>query len=309
VNRRTIARLLPLAAVAAVLLAPAADAKPAKRGPYPPARLWYRVSVEFDGTARITDEKSRQPSDFGLRWKLESRHAVRLTLMCVNPKLGLHNPFEWKERIRGRKRRVGGCPPSPRTHGRTNLRETVRFAAVADGQITSWEHNDPIDFQDGCPGRTDHYELVQSQPLTGTVSSSSSATEGVHLTVDAVNPFGAYTVTAPGIHCEPPAPRRPFDKPPVSLTGVPFSPNSVFGGETWVGHKLASEQLALRFPPKKFGRGFSVTRRLTQNEDTSRTRALAPAGPYFLDPFGAKDYRYTIRFEACPARGHDVNSC
>jgi hypothetical protein len=321
-NRRPLARALPLAAALALLLVPAAGAntapadaparatahKPAKRAPFPAARLWYRVSVDFDGAAWITDRVSGEPNSFNARWRLQGRHAVRLTLLCVNTRLGPSDPFEWRERIRGRKRRVGGCPRPTRTVPRKNLRETVRFAATADGELTTWEHDDPIDFIDGCPGRVEHYQLAQSQGLTGQISSSSSATDGLHLSVNTIQPTASYGTSAPAIKCAPPSPRPPFDKPAIAMNDLPFV-FKVFGDESWIGDQLAGEQLAVRFPPQRFGRNFTYTRHLTQAEDRTLTRAPSPAGPHFLDPFGAKDYTYTISFTACPDKGHNVKDC
>ena len=65
----------------------AAAAAAGKREPYPPARLWYRVSVEFKGSKVFTDRASGLPEPEVANWKLESRHAVRLTLLCANVKL------------------------------------------------------------------------------------------------------------------------------------------------------------------------------------------------------------------------------
>ena len=62
----------------------AAAAGAGKREPYPPARLWYRVSVEFKGRKVFTDRFSGLPEPEVANWKLESRHAVRLTLLCTN---------------------------------------------------------------------------------------------------------------------------------------------------------------------------------------------------------------------------------
>jgi hypothetical protein len=298
---------LTLCSAAALVCAPAVAAA-AKRDPYPPARLWYRVAVEFSGVAALTDDRSGLPSSFGADWKLESRNAIRLTLMCVNVRPEFPNPFVVKERIRGRAQRVGGCPRPTRRRPQKNLRETVRFAATATGEVTRWEHDDPIDFIAGCPGRMQHYELVERQALTGQLSSASSATDGLHVSADLATPFATYTTTAPAIQCTS-STGTPYEKPAIATSGVPFGPNSFFGDETYVNYELASEQLALRFPPRKFGRDHSYTRRLSQPEDLTRSRAVAPAGPYFLDPFSSKAYSYTVRFTACPQRGRAVKRC
>ena len=156
----------------------AAAAVAGKREPYPPARLWYRVSVEFKGRKVFTDRVSGLPRPEAANWKLESRHAVRLTLLCVNVKLD-PGPFVVSERIRGRQQRVGGCPRPTKHEPRKNLRETVGFAATANGEVTRWQLDDPIDFRAGCPGRVTHQELVEHHPLTATISSPSSATAGL----------------------------------------------------------------------------------------------------------------------------------
>ena len=161
----------------------AAAAVAGKREPYPPARLWYRVSVEFKGSKVFTDRVSGLPEPEVANWKLESRHAVRLTLLCTNVK-SFPRPFWVTERIRGTKRRVGGCPRPTKEKPRKNLRDTVQFAATATGEVTRWQLDDPIDFGAGCPGRVTHQELVEHHPLTGTISSPSSATAGLTVFAD-----------------------------------------------------------------------------------------------------------------------------
>ncbi len=287
----TYARELP-----ALVRPPFGDARAAaavagKREPYPPARLWYRVTVEFKGLKVFTDQISGLPDSVDAKWKLESRHAVRLTLLCVNVKLD-PGPFVLSERIRGRQRRVGGCPRPTKEKPRKNLRETVRFAATANGAVTRWQHDQPIDFRAGCPGRVEHQELVERHPLTGTISSPSSATEGLAVFADAVRP-STVTANAKPIQCLL-TPQGPVYEKPAIASSFPHV-DFLFGdGIEQVNGKLISKQLAVRFPPERFGRDFSYTRTLVQPEE----------GP---DP--AKDYTYKVRFTACPRHGRDVENC
>ena len=77
-----ITRAAALALALAALIATPANAarKPAT---YPPARLWYRVAVDFAG-----DWKGTQPDPtnhrFSERWTLHSNTAIRVSLMCQN---------------------------------------------------------------------------------------------------------------------------------------------------------------------------------------------------------------------------------
>ncbi|HWN07560.1 MAG TPA: hypothetical protein VNO53_10405 [Steroidobacteraceae bacterium] len=287
----TYARELP-----ALVRPPFGDARAAaavagKREPYPPARLWYRVTVEFKGLKVFTDQISGLPDSVDAKWKLESRHAVRLTLLCVNVMLN-PGPFVLSERIRGRQRRVGGCPRPTKEKPRKNLRETVRFAATANGAVTRWQHDQPIDFRAGCPGRVEHQELVERHPLTGTISSPSSATEGLAVFADAVRP-STVTANAKPIQCLL-TPQGPVYEKPAIASSFPHVDFFFGDGIEQVNGKLISEQLAVRFPPERFGRNFSYTRTLVQPEE----------GP---DP--AKDYTYKVRFTACPRHGRDVENC
>ena len=59
-----------------------------KREPYAPARLRCRVSVEFSGLWVRIDRLSGLPEDYETSWKLESQHAVGLTLLCASVKAG-----------------------------------------------------------------------------------------------------------------------------------------------------------------------------------------------------------------------------
>ena len=256
----------------------AAAAAAGKREPYPPARLWYRVSVEFKGSKVFTDRASGLPEPEDANWKLESRHAVRLTLLCVNVKLD-PGPFVVSERIRGRQQRVGGCPRPTKQEPRKNLRETVRFAATANGEVTRWQLDDPIDFGAGCPGRVTHQELVEHHPLTGTISSPSSATAGLTVFADAVQP-STVTANAPPIQCLLTPQGPAYEKPAIALSYP--STSLLFGDEREkVNGKPISEQLTVRFPPERFGRDYDYTITLVQPEEgphlprTTRTRCAS----------------------------------
>ena len=116
---------------------------------------------------------------------------------------------------------MGGCPRPTREKPRTNLRDTVRFAAAATGEITRWQHHQPIDFNAGCPGRVEFSELVESQPLMGTISSPSSATAGVAVFADETR-RATVTSSAPAIQCLL-TPQGPAYEKPAIAASAPFA--------------------------------------------------------------------------------------
>lgn len=90
---------------------PEATVSARKRRRYPPARLWYRVNVQFHGEVDVPPGRVLELSEFEERWGLSSRTAIRLTLLCVDTREGEpEQPFAIKRRVRGKRRRVGGCP-------------------------------------------------------------------------------------------------------------------------------------------------------------------------------------------------------
>src|SRR5262245_38737378 len=88
----------------------------AKRDCYPPARLWYRVSVSLEAEQNASVERPPAGGFSGEthrhrlseRWTLRSVHAIRLTQLCdeVDER---ERPFLDKRRIDGRRKTIGGC--------------------------------------------------------------------------------------------------------------------------------------------------------------------------------------------------------
>jgi hypothetical protein len=278
-------------------------AEAAKRKPYPPARLWYRVSARFAGQVGNGAPSGNPRREFDSSWRVGSRTAVRLTLLCVNRRIRPDTPFQYMTRVRGRKRRVGGCPAPTRRKPRLNLRTTLRFAAGVDGEMRSWKMVGTR-ANDDCGEWNFTSDLVGPQALDGTIKSANSAIDGIGIGVAPSGQPGPVVFHEPALTCVSANTGNPYSVPAKDSTRR-FGELDLFGIESWVGGELVSERL--RLAPGRFGRGFSVAASLSQEQD--RGRALPPSGPYFEDPFAAKSYRWKIRFQPCPGGGRKVKRC
>ena len=127
---------------------------------------------------------------FSEKWTLHSNTAVRVSLMCQNTLLPDGTLVFIRRRLRdgGRRVRVGGCPRN-RPKG-SHLRPTLRFAANATGEISEWE-NSFIGLGAGvCPDTPETQRLTSAQGIGGSISSPSSAVEGLVLRLRLAPPAG-----------------------------------------------------------------------------------------------------------------------
>ncbi|MGB2851398.1 MAG: hypothetical protein WBC01_07000, partial [Solirubrobacterales bacterium] len=288
---------------------PEATVSARKRRRYPPARLWYRVNAQFHGEVDVPPGRVLELSEFEERWGLSSRTAIRLTLLCVDTREGEpEQPFAIKRRVRGKRRRVGGCPQNRAGRTPSGLVPTARFGAGAEGAVRAHTHTAKLPPDSDCPARTSFSTMLGSQGLTGAISSSSTATEGIRLqpAVDASLEGDPVRFRAPAIECTNVNTGNRYTVPEV-ITETPFSATHLFGGETYVDGKLVSESLRLPISPSSFGGRLSARGSVSQTADPNRP--IAPAGPYFHDPVSTKDYSYRILFKPCPRRGRNVADC
>ncbi len=303
-----------LAVLAGIALAAPGGAAAARHKHYPPRALWYRVALEFDGLVTRDDSELQTRPEIDTwegKWKLKSRTAVRLTLGCanVNPRLGAGRDFfTIRRRIRGKKRRVGGCPHPTKAHPRKRLRPSVRFAAGANGELTSWSFSYafPAFSASGCDWQeySNTGNLLEKQALVGQISSASSRIEGITfnlLLVDLHN--RSLHVIRPDQVC------TRNDGTTLVVPGgestINFPPDYVFGDEDYFDGEPLAEMLRFGFPPKKFGKAFSDSGSYSQPQDNTRHD---PGSIHFVDE-AAKTYTYTIRFKPCPRHGRNVKRC
>jgi hypothetical protein len=322
---------LLMAIVGLVAVAPAAEAATTARAKpkcvwpgrdcHPPARLWYRVSASLKAEQKETDDVPPSNGSTGYEqrytwdqeWKLESKHAVRLTLMCKE--LGAGEQFIDTARFDGRRRKIGGCAP-----GRPDSRfsPTVRFAAAADGEVTRHEQTTtlgPFENADSsrCLDRQVRtLQLIGAQPLVGSISAPGSRTVGVLISAEPTAPLATVHSAFPARQC--------FDAHgnPIPTAFAPPAFDSTFGpeymlGETptegfFVGDRWRALYRLIRFalPAGHFGRGYLIETPLNQPE----LEIPMPPAPSRLVavPF-QKHFTSTIRLKPCPNQGLDVEHC
>lgn len=288
---------------------------------YPPARLWYRVSVRLKAEREDNQVKPPTPAstgyeervDWAQEWRLESRHAVRLTLMCAD--IGLREPFIDTARINGRRRKIGGC--APRRHA--PFAPTVRFAAAATGEVTRHQSTaalGPFENADGsrCVDRwLSTRTLISAQPLVGSISAPGSSSVGVLISAEPTAPLATTHTAAPARECFD-ANGRPVPRAfgPLDFDST-FGPADTIGGNPSEGFFLGGSWYALyqliRFPPRaaNFGRRYVVARTVDQPE--LEPGSFPPPPPRLVTVHHQKHYTYTIRLEPCPNRGLDVKRC
>ena len=311
---------LALIAIAALVLAgassaaaatgtPAAGAakKGSKRGPYPPARLWYRLQLDFEGSlsGQTTGDEGSVHYRRDEAWQLRSNGAVRVSLMCINRRLTME-PFFRKERIRRKGRRgkvtVGGCGST----ASKNLVPTARFRAAVRGEATEWTLTNSYD-----PFRCDPFEeeqiMTEPQPLDGVLSSASTATEGLlHSSEPSTSGLDAASITIfqESTMCDGddgnryPTYGHEGDRRLIRTDHI--------GWEDTIDSEPTAESMRFEIPPRRFGR--RISRRFgpfSQPFDISR-----PSDPNLsFMHYAAKDYSYTLTLIPCPRRGRNVTSC
>lgn len=295
---------------------------------YPPARLWYRVSVSLQAEQNANLDKlptetfsgETQRDKLTERWTFRSIHAIRLTLLCDDAS-ETQRPFLAKRRIDGKRKTVGGC-----ANPRRGFRPTLRFAATAAGEVMSMvstqtfgpsEVVNPGGDVIRCEGHEASTTLVSSQPLDGTISTPDSQTTGLVIDAAAAAPFATLHSVQTAYTCEhhgTSTPSPPSTSPQIEGDGR-FQHTDVIGGDLREG--IFASKVALWFPlntflrftarPANFGGDYIIQKRVTQPQ-------LAP-GTFFPPPPGlagntsAKDYTYTIRLEPCPNKGREVRRC
>lgn len=312
----------------------------AARAPYPPARLWYRVSVEFKGAVQPVDTAGQPDARTGntaliyaarvsASWTLRSNTAVRLTLNCVDTHDPDAQPFLATARIRGRQTPIGGCPSG----SREGLSPTLRFAANANGEVGSWMWNrvfrgmhcaqlpaalkelgsgfcpavEPASIV-SCTPWPWRIALTSSQRLSAQISTPSSLSEGLVLAVQAISPFGTVHSAHDPSRCRHAngtvvrIPGHVIDREFVSFPLLGDDASIAYDGNWTALRNL----LRFNFPAGRFGKSFDVTRNASQPALRGRQ---PPSGVGVWEASAAKQYRYTIRFDPCPGGGRDVKRC
>ena len=301
-----------LLALAALVLASPPQAEAAKPGAkqrtgYPPARLWYRLSLEFEGSLSGSSTAEEGTSEYRRdeAWTLRSERAVRISLMCINRRIPVQ-PFLVKERVRrnGKRRRmtVGGCGSSTSD----NLVPTARFRSAVRGEATEWTIEDRLDRFD-CEPFTSEQTMLEPQPLDGLLLSASSATEGLRHSSE---PSTAGLAAAPiDVFVESTTCTEP-DGTTYTTYGHDgsraFVPTDHIGYESVIDRRPTAESMRFEIPPRRFGR--SIKRRFGPF-----TQAFDPQRPFDngagLMHYAEKDYSYTLKLDPCPRRGRDVGGC
>ena len=311
-----ISRAAALAVLATLATAPASLAR--KPPAYPPAQLWYRVSVDFDGTWTGATLPDPAHSMFSEKWTLHSNTAVRVSLMCQNTLLPDGTLVFIRRRLRdgGRRVRVGGCPRN-RPKG-SHLRPTLRFAANATGEISEWEHSLIALGAGVCPDTPETQRLTSAQGIGGSISSPSSAVEGLVLRVRLAPPAGTMHNHRDARRCSYfSEPARDVDSPwragdPYDPVGDEFiaDPQGLADGRpAWLpmNQLLISRDKLLTRQADRFGHAFTL--RFTVDQAAIAAGSYPPAPPGTGGNEREKHYRYTFHFTPCPRRGLDVKHC
>lgn len=293
-----------------------------KRDCYPPANLWYRISLGFLGSyARAFDPGEivvrgqlvgRASIDGRERWELESNTAVRLTLRCVD-RHG-NEPFLVRRRINGKRRTIGGCARNaPDRFG-----PTVRFATNATGEMESWRETTTAEpYTSGnseCQGFTDKQKLISSHGLLGQISTGSSLTDPVELGVGWHPPSGTGNAHEGERRCvDSTTGAQTFYEPPRDVPIDDLFPPLLgseylyrFPGEA-VPWRPGWFRVRFHFSAPNFGSDWTIQREARQPQLEPGSYPRPPTPPHFET--WEKDYVYTLRFEPCPNRGLDVEHC
>lgn len=297
----------------------------ARRSPFPPSKLWYRISIEFKGEAHARQrgpDGSVATNELSASWKLRSNTAVLVTLLCRG-RLPGDEPFVVKRKIGGRQVPVGGCPQD----SGSSYSSTLRFAANATGRLTRWTNDTSVTPGGSCPGGSETTnELVSSQPVVGSISTPSSVGDGLLVSVDGAQPLGTVHQHAecrdvPFVDCskdDDPLTTGPSDCPEAGRRtstndiDYDFQPVSVWGDDVVIASRGGWRPLRdfLRFhltSASRFGKAFEWTLKATQ---TAKALPYPPApAPAAFGPHYTKHYNYTLRFDPCPRGGRDVKSC
>lgn len=295
-----------------------------KRDCYPPARLWYRVSIAVKASQRGEGALAAPPSPdwsgrehswtASSRWTLAGNAAVILTLGCVEFLNRPAEPFLVKRRIDGKRRTIGGCA----ANAPDEFRPSVSFAAAATGEATSFERRDQVgafeDYRDGrgCDSFEESASLISVQPLLGQISTMSALTEGLWISADPTAPEATvhYSQTPHG--CRRPG-GEPYTHPGFEADGGFHPSDHLFAEYPLEGFYVSGDWVSiwnlLRFPlrPGNFGEHYIIQRVVGAGEiDPS---SVPPPPSPIAAGYGERDYSFTLRLEPCPNKGRDPERC
>jgi hypothetical protein len=297
-----------------------------RRDCYPPARLWYRLSLRFKGDFRWEGRADHPLSawkvpadrvDSGLeRWELESNTAVRLTLSCADVGELQREPFLVKRRINGKRRTIGGCP----RNAPTRLKPTLNFAANATGELTFFSRTATMAAGTGNTHRCDGWSFsdifTSSHGLVGSVGSRSSLTEGLELGWVPAPPTAGRLIHHDAVRCTPLGGGNPFLVLPeqnnerddgfyAPALGTEYLNNV----DPNIGWRPAPWFVRFAVRAAHFGGDFIIQGQAKQPQRDPRSPAYVrpPVAPTY--EHWRKDYTYTLRLEPCPNTGLDVESC
>jgi hypothetical protein len=289
-----------------------------KRACHPPANLWYRIRVEFDGqlTSRL------QPGIRGLQgcfpcfvrttepeWRIASHHAVRLRLMCDDED-DAAGPFQVRRRINGRRRPIGGCARG----ARGDVHPSLRFAAHAAGEVTRWTNTAVVDPVEGaterCEGFT-HTTSARGQALSGAIRTVGGSLGEIQIDVTVVGPVMPPDGPAATYTCTSKLTGEASTRMASPAGGGACC--HLVGSTGWyqrdaLGWRPISQKL--RFSPRaaNFGGRYATVLEATQAEITEATvRPVPPAGGAWRPE--QQSYHYKLVLEPCPNRGLDVERC
>lgn len=287
-----------------------------KRECYPPANLWYRVTVEFDGqlTFRARDHFQSCPACWVMttevKWRIASNTAVRLRLLCDDEDDDT-GPFLVKRRIDGKRRPIGGCARG----ARGDVHPSLLFAAHAAGELTRWTNTAVVDPVDGqivrCEGFT-HTTTTSGQPLSGAIRTTGGSLAALEIDVSPIGPVMPPTSAPPTHTCT-----NKITGEVTTHYGSPAGGGAccyLWGSTGWYQHddvfgwRTISQKL--RFSPRaaNFGRRYAPVLEATQREITEpRPEPLPPPGAAWARQ--EQSYHYKIVLEPCPDRGLDVERC
>ena len=292
----------------------------AGRDCFPPANLWYRVAVEFDGqlTFRLQPGLRGVQACFPcwvrtteLEWRIAGHNAVRLRLMCDDEDDSA-GPFQVKRRINGKRRTIGGCAPG----ARGDVHPSLRFASNGAGEVTRWMNTAVVDPVDGPVGRCEgytHTTTASSQALSGAIRTTGGSVGGFQIDISPLGRVMPPTGPGPTYTCTNKTTGAVTTHRPAGSPAGVGACCHLWGSTGWyqrdmLGWRPISQKL--RFSPRaaNFGRRYAAILEATQEEITESPINPPPApGAAFLQD--EQSYHYKIVLEPCPNRGLDVERC
>jgi hypothetical protein len=290
-----------------------------KRECYPPAKLWYRITVEFDGQLTLRFRRGIRGLQTcapcwvrttRVKWRIVSNTAMRLTLMCADEK-DRAEPFLVRRRINGKRRPVGGCARG----ARRDLRPTLRFAAHGQGDVTHWTSTAVVEPVDGqvmsCEGFT-HTMTAPGQAVAGAIRTAGGSFAGLQIDVTPVGSVMPPSGAAVTHTCT-----NKITGEVTTRRGSPAGGGAcchLWGSTGWyqrddaLGWRPITQKL--RFSPRaaNFGRRYGPQLEATHREITESTvEPVPPPGAALL--LEEQSYGYKLVLKPCPNQGLDVERC